>query len=275
MGNCCLCDFGLCKNIGLRTTDTFCGTPDYLAPEVIKKAPYDKNVDWWSLGVLIFELTVGTIPFFATTNTAMYKKIAEAPLLFPSWFPSDSRDLVEQLLQRDVTKRLGYGKIDVNAIKKHQWFNDVNWKKVLKKEIDPPFHPDIDNKEDLADTTCVAEKYLNEEVNDTFVDDTSKPRMGEQKLFKGFTFRGDNAEEVKEMFSGGSISIQQRQTSDGNDDNGGGGGGKNMNYHHVLNNLSMMDGDLDLGGLQEAEDEEAEEHDEDDDEESHTQNGGD
>merc|ERR1711902_400621 len=100
VGNCCLTDFGLCKDLTDRTltspncsgsnrrfkcTETFCGTAEYLAPEVIKEQPYDHNVDWWSFGVLVFELIVGVVPFFSASHADMFRKIICAPLRFPSW----------------------------------------------------------------------------------------------------------------------------------------------------------------------------------------------
>merc|ERR1712154_249021 len=133
------------------------------------------------------ELTVGIVPFFSSSNTEMYKKIIESPLLMASWIAVDCQDLIKALLQKKVENRLGFID-DVDAIKQHKWFKQINWKKVLKKEIEPPYKPEIENKDDLVDTTCVADKFKEQSIRETIV--TQKPKESEQGRFRGFTFRG-------------------------------------------------------------------------------------
>jgi len=144
-GHICLCDFGLCKKVGLGTMSTFCGTPDYLAPEILKRDEYDKNVDWWSYGILLFELIVGIVPFYSASNMQMYNKIKEQKLMFPSYVNGECRDLISKLLNRDPSERLGAAD-DVNDIRKHAWFEDINWVKILEKQIEPPYRPGMANR---------------------------------------------------------------------------------------------------------------------------------
>ena len=228
-------------------------------------------MDWWSLGILIFELTVGVVPFFDTSNTAIYKKITDAPLMMASWIPNNAQDLIRALLQRDVTQRLGW-KHDVDDIKKHEWFDDVDWIKIFDKDIEPPYKPEIDQDNDEADLTNVADKFRDEKACDNYVEE--KPKLNEQELFRGFTLRGQDADEVRDIFGGGSTSmstqqvqklILQKQRSDGSEDDTQQKNGKikiRINKH-TLANLSLMDSDFAMMGLQEApEDTEEEEEEE-------------
>ena len=177
--NCYLCDFGLCKKLSNRsTTTTPCGTPSYLAPEVVKELPYDQNVDWWSFGILIFELTVGVVPFFSTSQFETFDKICNAPLRFPTWMEEDCKKLVGSLLQRKVSQRLGFLN-DVDDIKAHQWFDDVDWDRMLQKKVVPPYHPDM-----------AFERYCDEPPEDTITD---RPSPNNEGMFRGFTFNGSNS----------------------------------------------------------------------------------
>ena len=102
-GHIALCDFGLCKlNMGdQETTHTFCGTPEYLAPELLIGQGYTKSVDWWTLGVLLYEMLVGLPPFYSEDVNEMYRKILQEPLTFPSSVGAEARDLLTRLLRRD------------------------------------------------------------------------------------------------------------------------------------------------------------------------------
>eukprot|EP00483_Globobulimina_turgida_P003801 UN03808 len=142
----------------------------------------------------------------------MYKKITDSPLMMASWIANDCQDLIKALLQRQVENRLGFIN-DVEDIKKHKWFRDVDWQKVLDKEIEAPYIPQMENENDLADTTCVANKYLQEQVADTFTD---KPQINEQELFRGFTFRPEvDGDEVMGMF-GDTVSMNDNEMNSNN-----------------------------------------------------------
>jgi len=134
-GHITITDFGLSKEIDLKEgTQTFCGTPEYLAPEVLKGLGHGKAVDWWSLGTLIYEMLTGLPPFYSQNINIMYQKILNGELRFPSFVSPDAQNLLEGFLTRDVEKRLGSGNDGSDNVKKHPWFKSINWEKLDKKK---------------------------------------------------------------------------------------------------------------------------------------------
>eukprot|EP01084_Bolivina_argentea_P098896 177782_1 len=111
---------------------------EYMAPEIVQNLYYSKSSDWWSLGILLYELVVGIPPFYSANINEMYTKIQEAPLLFPQMLSNQCKDLITQLLQRDPKLRLG---ADVNDVRCHAFFDNVDWGKLYQKDIDPPYKP--------------------------------------------------------------------------------------------------------------------------------------
>ncbi|XP_055076266.1 serine/threonine-protein kinase Sgk1 isoform X1 [Misgurnus anguillicaudatus] len=149
-GHIVLTDFGLCKE-GLdpnATTTTFCGTPEYLAPEVLQKQAYDRTVDWWCLGSVLFEMLYGLPPFYSRNTAEMYNNILHKPLVLKPNVSNAGRDLLEGLLHKDRTKRLG-SKDDFLELKFHSFFSPINWEDLMSKKITPPFIPSVSGPTDL------------------------------------------------------------------------------------------------------------------------------
>ncbi|XP_034555758.1 serine/threonine-protein kinase Sgk1 [Notolabrus celidotus] len=149
-GHIILTDFGLCKeNIEPNgTTSTFCGTPEYLAPEVLHKQPYDRTVDWWCLGAVLYEMLYGLPPFYSRNTAEMYDNILNKPLQLKPNISNAARHLLEGLLQKDRTKRLGCTE-DFIEIKNHIFFSPINWDDLNAKKITPPFNPNVTGPNDL------------------------------------------------------------------------------------------------------------------------------
>lgn len=152
-GHIALCDFGLSKaNLSANaTTNTFCGTTEYLAPEVLlEDKGYTKQVDFWSLGVLVFEMCCGWSPFYAPDVQQMYRNIAFGKVRFPKGvLSSEGRSFVRGLLNRNPNHRLG-AVADTTELKEHPFFADINWDLLSKKKVQPPFKPNVQNDLDVS-----------------------------------------------------------------------------------------------------------------------------
>ncbi|KAJ9157831.1 Non-specific serine/threonine protein kinase [Pleurostoma richardsiae] len=152
-GHIALCDFGLSKaNLTKNdTTNTFCGTTEYLAPEVLlDEAGYTKMVDFWSLGVLVFEMCCGWSPFYAEDTQQMYKNIAFGKVRFPrDTLSVEGRNFVKGLLNRNPKHRLG-ATDDAEELKRHPFFKDIDWDALSKKLITPPFRPNLKSDTDVS-----------------------------------------------------------------------------------------------------------------------------
>lgn len=143
-GHVMLTDFGLCKE-GVAVggiTHTFCGTPEYLAPEVLLGQPYSPAVDWWGLGAVLFEMLSGLPPFYSRSRLEMLENILYSPLRLPSGLSKGAHSLLKGLLERDVSKRLGQ-RLDIEELKEHRFFASINWDDLVARKVRPPFIPKV------------------------------------------------------------------------------------------------------------------------------------
>ncbi|KAJ7988225.1 hypothetical protein DPEC_G00321390 [Dallia pectoralis] len=147
-----IADFGLCKEgmgYGDRTT-TFCGTPEFLAPEVLTDNNYTRCVDWWGLGVLVYEMLVGESPFPGDDEEEVFDSIVNDEVRYPRFLSPESISLIQKLLQKNPERRLGAGEADASEVKKHRFFQGMNWESLLHKKLVPPFVPQIKMPEDVS-----------------------------------------------------------------------------------------------------------------------------
>lgn len=161
-GHIVLTDFGLCKE-GLQycssKTATFCGTPEYLAPEILKKQLYSRAVDWWTLGAVLYEMLYGLPPFYSRDTPTMYDAILNKPLKLKNTVTEKARDILKGLLQKDPRNRLGSSIRDGEDIKSHDFFKTIDWDLVSRRGISPPFVPTVNGE---ADTRNVDPMFTKE-----------------------------------------------------------------------------------------------------------------
>jgi len=185
IGHVCLTDFGLSKEMvtTANAARTFCGTPEYLAPEILQGIGHGKAVDWWSLGTLVFEMLTGLPPFYSRNINHMYEKILKAELRCPTYLPPEVKQLIEALLVRDPLRRMGSGPGDIKELEKAAFFSTISFNKVFNKEYTPIYKPNVGGETDVANFDP---QFTQEAAIDSVVDASALAGSGNQ--FEGFTY---------------------------------------------------------------------------------------
>lgn len=204
-GNIRLTDFGLSKagvNNHSSGANSFCGTPEYIAPEVLLRQGHGRAVDWWSLGALLYEMLTGLPPFYSKNRNAMFNSIISADVKFPDYISDTSKDLLQKLLVRDPNHRLGSGEGDAAELKVHPFFAAIDWDELLKGNVPTPWVPKMASSVDtsLFDKEFTMLPVLSLNTREGFLQNNSDsqfaPSQSVQNAFEGFTFMDDKAQNM-------------------------------------------------------------------------------
>ncbi|XP_058986976.1 serine/threonine-protein kinase N isoform X8 [Musca domestica] len=185
-----IADFGLCKEgmgFGDRT-GTFCGTPEFLAPEVLTETSYTRAVDWWGLGVLIFEMLVGESPFPGDDEEEVFDSIVNDEVRYPRFLSLEAIAIMRRLLRKNPERRLGSSERDAEDVKRQAFFRSIVWDDLLLRRVRPPFVPTITHLEDVSNFD---EEFTSERPQLT---PPKEPRVltdEEQMFFQDFTYTAD------------------------------------------------------------------------------------
>ena len=183
-----LTDFGLSKMVtkSKEKAFTICGTPQYLAPEILSDDGYDNSVDWWSLGCVMYEMLVGKAPFRIPKGSYLTADLYKKKITIPDYVTPEAKDLISQLLVPNPKNRLGHGKDGAQKIKDHPYFEGINWNDAWERKLEPPLVPELKNETDLSyfDKMFTEEKIEGSNVSEI----PSSTMMSQTNDYKGFTY---------------------------------------------------------------------------------------
>lgn len=185
-----IADFGLCKEgmgYGDRTS-TFCGTPEFLAPEVLTETSYTRAVDWWGLGVLIYEMLVGESPFPGDDEEEVFDSIVNDEVRYPRFLSTEAISIMRRLLRRNPERRLGAAERDAEDVKKHPFFRLTDWSALMDRRVKPPFVPTVRGREDVSNFD---DEFTSEAP---ILTPPREPRVlleEEQEMFRDFDYVAD------------------------------------------------------------------------------------
>ncbi|VDO07254.1 unnamed protein product [Rodentolepis nana] len=146
-----LTDFGLSKErVDHDLTHTFCGTIEYMAPEILLRQGHGKSVDWWSLGTLMYDMLSGGPPFVGEDRKKTMEKVIRGRFQIAPYLSAEAKDLLRKLLKKNVSERLGSGPTDAEEIKKHLFFASISWDQVYARQLEPPFKPSLTSETDVS-----------------------------------------------------------------------------------------------------------------------------
>nr|XP_016928782.1 serine/threonine-protein kinase N isoform X11 [Drosophila suzukii] len=185
-----IADFGLCKEgmgFGDRT-GTFCGTPEFLAPEVLTETSYTRAVDWWGLGVLIFEMLVGESPFPGDDEEEVFDSIVNDEVRYPRFLSLEAIAVMRRLLRKNPERRLGSSERDAEDVKKQAFFRSIVWDDLLLRKVKPPFVPTINHLEDVSNFD---EEFTSEKAQLTPPKEPRHLSEEEQVLFQDFSYTAE------------------------------------------------------------------------------------
>uniref|UniRef100_A0A8D8PXP1 Protein kinase C n=2 Tax=Cacopsylla melanoneura TaxID=428564 RepID=A0A8D8PXP1_9HEMI len=181
-----IADFGMCKEgiAGDKTTKTFCGTPDYIAPEIILYQPYGKSVDWWAYGVLLYEMLVGQPPFDGEDEEELFAAITDHSVSYPKSLSKESKEACKGFMTKNPLKRLGCSNREEEDVKGHVFFRRIDWERIENREVQPPFKPKIKHRKDVSNFD---KQFTGEKLDLTPTDKLFMMNL-DQTEFMGFSF---------------------------------------------------------------------------------------